>query len=157
MTYTPVMRYLLLASLLAAGSGCIIAVKDDGAPPNDPPPPPPPAEARVVVVDQPASESFMLRYVKKVPEVYDGIRKACAKLNIRITDTNTPGSNDNWTVKGFHANGWFDLHIYMNRHDHRSHTTVTVKSGRYNDSQCREWTRRIHAEIGRQIGEDGKN
>ena len=99
----------------------------------------------------------MLRYVPRVPEVYAAIRKACDRLNIKVSDTRTPGSNDNWTVTGFHANGYFDLHIYLNRHDHRSHTTVTVKSGRYSDQQCREWTRRIHSEIGRQLGEDGKN
>jgi hypothetical protein len=158
MGYSPVMRYLILALLaIAPCFGCIIAVKDNGdAPPPDDPPPPPPPATRVVRVE-PASESYTLRYVLKVPEVYEGIRKACGRLNIKISDTHTPGSNDNWTVTGHHANGYFDLHIYMNRHDHRSQTTVTVKSGRYNDQQCREWTRRIHSEIGRQLGQDGKN
>ena len=158
MAYTPLMKYLLLALVaVVACSGCIIAVKDDGsAPPPDDPPPPPPSNTRVVVAG-PASESYMLRYVKTVPEVYAGIRKACERLNIKVSDTHTPGSNDNWTVTGHHANGYFDLHIYMNRHDHRSQTTVTVKSGRYSDQQCREWTRRIHSEIGKHIGQDGKN
>lgn len=158
MGYSPLMRYLLLALLtLIPCFGCIIAVKDDGAPPDDPPPPPPPRERVVVAAPQHSSESYMLRYVKTVPEVYAGIRKACERLNIKVTDTHTPGSNDNWTVTAHHANGYFDLHIYMNRHDHRSQTTVTVKSGRYSDQQCREWTRRIHSEIGKQIGQDGKN
>ena len=157
MGYSPLMRYLLLALLtLAPCFGCIVAVKD-GGPPDDPPPPPPPPRERVVVAAGPASESFTLRYGPKTPEMYDAIRKACTKLNIKVSDTHTPGSNDNWTVTGFHANGYFDLHIYINRHDHKSQTTVTVKSGRYNDQQCREWTRRIHSEIGRALGEDGKN
>jgi hypothetical protein len=159
MGYIPLMRYLLLALLtLAPCFGCIVAVKDNGPhdDPPPPPPPPPPSTTRVVVAG-PVSESFTLRYAPKTPEMYEAIRKACGRLNIKINDTHQPGNNDNWTVTGFHSNGYFDLHIYINRHDHKSQTTVTVKSGRYNDQQCREWTRRIHSEIGKQLGQDGKN
>lgn len=152
MAYTSLMRYLLLA-LLAASSGCVIAVKDNNSPPDDPPPAPPPG-TRVVVAE--ASETFMLKYRKRVPEVYEGIKKACDRLGIKLTSASTPG-DDNWSVKGYHANGSFDLHFYLNRHDHKTQTNVTVKSGRYTQFQCREWTRKIHTEIGKQLGEDGFN
>ena len=156
MAYTPLMRYLLLAILtLVPCFGCIVAVKDDGsAPPSEPPPPPPPQ--RVVVVGE-AQESLALKYVKDVPLVYEAFQKACARLNIKITDSNKPGSGNNFTASGFHANGSFEFSIYMHRRDHKSTATVTVKSGRFGDQQCREWTRRIHAEIGTQLGEDGRN
>lgn len=154
MAYTPAMRYLLLAILaLAPCSGCIVAVKDDGAAPE----PPPPQPSAQVVVAEGASESFMLKYTKDVPEIYEAIRKSCQRLNIKITDTHQPGSGNNWTVTGYHSNGSFDLQVYLYRRDHKSQTTVTVKSGRYGVQQCREWTRRIHAEIGSQLGEDGRN
>lgn len=154
MTYTSGMRILLLA-LLAASSGCVIAVDGDGNP-HEEPPPPPPANTAVVVVE-PASEDFMLKYRKRVPEVYEGIKKAAGRLNIKLTDAHTPG-DDNWRIKGYHASGGFDLEITMNRHDHKTRTTVTIRStGRANQFQCREWTRRVHAEIGKQIGEDGFN
>jgi hypothetical protein len=149
------MRYLLLALLvLVPCCGCIVAVKDDGSAPSEPPPPPPPT--RVVVAGE-ASESFALKYVKDVPLVFEAMQKACARLNIKITDTNKPGSGNNWTATGYHANGSFDFNIYMHRRDHKSTATVTVKSGRFGEQQCREWTRRIHAEIGSQLGEDGRN
>jgi hypothetical protein len=147
------MRYVLLALLtLVPCVGCIVAVKDDGSPADDPPPPPP---TRVVVAGE-ASESFMLRYGADVPVVYDAIVKGCARLNIKITDTHKPGSGNNWTVTGYHGNGSFDLSIYMYRRDHKSQTTVTVRSGRFSEQQCREWTRKIHSEIGSQLGEDGR-
>jgi hypothetical protein len=148
------MRYLLLASLVAACSGCIIAVKDDGSPPADEPPPPP---AAAVVEGGPPSESFMLRYDKDVPEIYEGIRKVCEGLRIRITDTNKPGSGNNWTLKGYHETGRFDLQVYLYRRSHKSQTTVTVTSGRFSAQECHEWTRRIHSEIGKQIGEEGRD
>lgn len=152
MAYSSAMRILLLA-LVAATSGCII-VKDDD--PNSPPPPPPPQES-VVVAAEPESEAFMLKYRKRVPEVYEGIKTAAARLNIRLTDAHTPG-DDNWTIKGHHASGSFDLQIYMNRHDHKTQTTVTIRSnGRFTQFQCREWTRKVHSEIGKQIGENGFN
>ncbi|HZE98559.1 MAG TPA: hypothetical protein VE981_16115 [Planctomycetota bacterium] len=150
------MRTLILALLaLAPCCGCVIAVHDDGsAPPAEPAPAQP---TPVVVVDGPASEAFALHYGADVPVVFEGIQKACARLNIRISDTDKPGSGNNWRVKGFHANGWFDFEIFMHRRDHKSQTTVTVQSGRFTVQQCREWTRKIHSEIGRQIGEDGRN
>lgn len=156
MTYTPLMRTLLLALLvLAPGVGCIVEVKDDGTAP--PPNPPPPATTTKVVVVEGASESFMLKYTKDVPVVFDAFQKACLRFNLKITDSNKPGSGNNWTATGYHANGTFDFSIYLYRRDHKSQTTVTVKSGRFNEQQCREWTRRIHAEIGSQLGEDGHN
>lgn len=140
---------MLLLLPVLAWAGCVVHVDKD---PNEaPPPPPPPPGAR-----EPASESFMLKYVKKVPEVYEGVKAACARNNFRITDANTPG-DDNWSLRGHHANGVFELRIHMNRHDHKSRTTVTVSSGRGTQFQCREWTRRLHAEIGRQIGEEGRD
>lgn len=150
------MRNVLLALLiLAPCSGCIVEVKDDGTP-HDPPPPPPPSNTRVVVVEG-ASEAFMLKYTKDVPEIFEAYRKACLRLNIKITDSNKPGSGNNWTAAGYHASGSFDVSIYLYRRDHKSQTTVTVKGGRMSEQQCREWTRRIHAEIGSQLGEDGRN
>ena len=141
----------LLALLLG---GCIVHVdKDPDARTSKPPPPPPPA--------QPApppghahSEAYMLKYRGTVDIVFAGIGKAFERLNFRITKSDTPG-DDNWWVRGYHASGGFDVHITMNRHDHKSRTTVTVSSARYDQQSCREWTRRLHAEIGKQIGESG--
>ena len=149
------MRTLLIALLLAC-NGCIIAVKDDGSSADQPPPPPPPPPpgTRVVVLE-PASDSFALRYRTDVPVVYDGVKKACARFNFKLTDARTPGS-DHWSVKGYHASGAYELHISLDRRDHRSYTNVTVQSGRASQFQCREWTRKIQLEIGKQIGEDGK-
>ncbi|HEX7897373.1 MAG TPA: hypothetical protein VF950_06415 [Planctomycetota bacterium] len=141
-------------------SGCIVHVDKDPdartssrpAPAPAPQPPPPPAPPAPSGAAQ--SESYMLKYRGKVDVVYAGIGKACDRLNFRITKSDTPG-DDNWWVRGHHASGSFDLHIHMNRHDHKSRTTVTVTSGRYDQQSCREWTRRLHAEIGKQIGESG--
>ena len=157
MGYSPHMRYLILATLtLMPCFGCIVAVKDDGSapPPNEPPPPPPPT--RVVVAGE-ASEAFMLKYKAQVKDVYEAFRKACVRLDIKISDTNQPGSGNNWSATGFHSRGTFDVSIYLYRRDQKSQTTVTVKSGRFGEQQCREWTRRIHSEIGSQLGEDGRN
>ena len=143
------MRNLLLAAWALGLSGCIIAVKDDGSAPPETSPPPAPAPA----VREPESDIYMVKYVKDVPEVFEGIKKACARSNFRITTADTPGG-DNWTVRGHHASGIFDLHIYLNRKDHKTRTTVTVSTGRGTQFQCREWTRRLQAEIGKQIGED---
>ena len=156
MAYTPHMRILLLALLaLVPCCGCIVEVKDDGTPPANPPPPAT-TTTKVVVVEG-ASEAFMLKYTKDVPLIFEAFQKACVRLNMKITDSNKPGSGNNWTASGYHANGTFDFTIYLYRRDHKSQTTVTVKSGRFSEVQCREWTRRIHAEIGTQLGEDGRN
>lgn len=151
MVYASGMRTLLLLALLAATSGCII-VTDDGGPRSEPDPAPPPQQTTVVVAQGPESESFMVKYKPRVNEVYEGIKKACGRLNIKLTDAHTPG-DDNWTIKGFHTAGWFDLEIYLNRHDHKTQTNVTIRSGRLNQFQCREWTRKVHGELGRQLGE----
>lgn len=157
MAYTPFMRYLLLTLLtLAPCFGCIVAVKDDGSPPPPPPQSPPPG-TKVVVVEGGGTDAFMLRYGADVPLVFDALQKACTRYNIKITDTNKPGSGNNWTATGYHGNGWFDLQVFMHRRDHKSQTTVTVKSGRWSDVQCREWTRKIHSEIGNNLGEAGRN
>jgi hypothetical protein len=142
------------ASVLAlALSGCIVQVdKDPDARTSQAPPPPPPREA--ATSDAARSDSFMLKYAGKVDVVFAGIGKAFERLNFRITKSDTPG-DDNWWVRGYHAGGGYDVHIHMNRHDHKSRTTVTVSSGRFDQAHCREWTRRLHAEIGRQIGESG--
>ena len=156
MAYTPPMRTLMLAILaLAPCAGCIVEVHDDGSAKDAPPPPP--ANPPAVVVVEGASEAFMLKYTKDVPEVYEGFKKACVRLNIKISDTHQPGSGNNWTASGFHSSGTFDVQIGLYRRDHKSQTTVTVKSGRFSEQQCREWTRRIHVEIGKQLGEDGRN
>jgi hypothetical protein len=149
------MKTLLLALLaLLPCSGCVMEVHDDG---SAPPPAPAPANGTAVVVVEGASEAFMLKYTKDVPEVYEAFKKACVRFNIKISDTKQPGSGNNWSATGFHSSGSFDLQIYLYRRDHKSQTTVTVKSGRLSEQQCREWTRRIHAEIGSQLGEDGRN
>ena len=138
------MRPLLLG-LLLAGSGCVVHV--DAEPSPEPPPPSAP---------EPASDSMTLKYVKKVHLVYEGVKVACARANFRITDANTPG-DDNWSVRGHHAGGAFDLRIHLNRHDHKTRATVTVSSSRGHRSQCGEWVRRLHAEIGRHIDEEGRD
>jgi hypothetical protein len=155
------MRTLLIALLAVGISGCVVHVhKDPNAPaanpapkPAEPPPPPPPPPAPSGKTE---SASYMLKYKQRVPDVYEGIKKACAKMNFRITKADTPG-DDNWNIRGYHGGGGYDLHIYMNRHDHKSRTTVTVSSARYDQVHCREWTRRLHAEIGKAIDEQGSD
>ncbi len=146
---------LLAIALVVPMPGCMVTVKEND--PNDPhhqPPPPPPPPPPGQPAKQ-ASDSYRLRYNKNVDAVYEGIKKAFGRLGVKEVDRHTPGT-DNWTVKGNHNYGYFEVHIYMNRHDHRTRTTVTVTSLRYDQMRCREWTRRVHAEIGKQIGEDGK-
>ncbi len=145
---------MLAILALAPCAGCIVEVHDDG---TAPPPAPAPANGPAVVVVEGASEAFMLKYGKDVPEVYEAFKKACVRFNIKITKTHQPGSGNNWTASGFHGSGTFDFELYLYRRDHKSQTTVTIKSGRLSEHQCREWTRRIHAEIGSQLGEDGRN
>jgi hypothetical protein len=157
MAHTPPMRTLMLAILaLVPCAGCVVEVHEDG---TSPPPTaaPAPADGPTVVVVEGGSEAFMLKYTKDVPEVYEGFKKACVRLNIKISDTHQPGSGNNWTASGFHSSGTFDVQIGLYRRDHKSQTTLTVKSGRFSEQQCREWARRIHAEIGKQLGEDGRN
>jgi hypothetical protein len=145
------MKRLALWGLALGMSGCIVHVDKD---PNtravheEPAPPPPPSSGKT------ESESYTLKYKQRVPDVYEGIKKACGRLNFRITKADTPG-DDNWNIRGYHSGGGYDLHIYMNRHDHKARTTVTVSSARFDQLHCREWTRRLHAEIGKQIGEEG--
>lgn len=144
---------ICMALLAAALGGCIIEVeKDEHEPrtskPAPPPPAPPPAESHG------HSDSYMLKYRGKVDVVYAGIGRAFAKSNFRITKSDTPG-DDNWWVRGYHSGGGYDVHIHMNRHDHKTRTTITVSSARFDALHCREWTRRLHAEIGKQINESG--
>ena len=142
----------VLALLLA---GCIVHVdKDPDARTSKPQPPPPPPAPEPQAAGHAHSDSFMLKYRGKVDVVHAGIVKAFDRLRFRITKSDTPG-DDNWSVRGYHSSGGFDVHIHMNRHDHKSRTTVTISSERYDQASCREWTRRLHAEIGRQIGESG--
>jgi hypothetical protein len=130
-----------------------VEVHDDG---TAPPSATASANGTAVVVEG-ASEAFMLKYTKDVPEVYEASKKACVRFNIKISDTKQPGSGNNWSATGFRSSGSFDLQITLYRSDHKSQTTVTVKSGRCSEQQCREWARRIRTVIGSQLGEDGRN
>lgn len=101
-----------------------------------------------------AERTTRLRYRADVPQVFEAARAAVNAAGYGIRDINKPGK-DYWNFDAYGAHD-VKIHVLLNRHNHKTRTSVEVSSSRLDTRELKRIGRQIHDAIGRTLGEKGE-